>query len=99
MKAIRKFVNDFQRIQNPVPSSPYLCPVNVVGYNTVTIFNNTVTPIAWANESNYIGSFQSKVVYRGNQKEVCMGILNIFLGEKIVGFDAPEATVVKKKYI
>ena len=96
---IKKFVNEFQRLHNPIPSGPYAWNVSVVGYNTVYIFNNTIIPISWANEYNIIQGYQSKVVYRGNEEEFCTGILNIFLGEQISGNPSPECTVVKKKYI
>lgn len=96
---MRSYINEFQTLQKAVPSAPEIYAVDVVNYNTVYLFNNTVTPISWGNEYNTLGSYGKAVIYKGNENEINTGTLNVYLAEQIIGQPIPEATVVKKRFI
>jgi len=97
---MQSFVNNFQTLTKQYSSAAQEdFNINIKGYNSVTIFNNTISNvIAWDNIYNPIQPMQ-KIELSGNDLEKIYGVLKIILFEQVIGFPAPKCVLVKKTYI
>ena len=96
---MRGFVNNFQTVTKQVPGSAQEeFNINIKDYNSITIFNNTISNlVSWDNVENYLLP-QSHYVINGEENQFLHGILKIILFEQVVGFPEPKVVLIKKRY-
>lgn len=97
---MREFVRDFQTVTKQVPGSAQEnIEIKIKDYNNVIIFNNTTSNlISWDNDDNYILPM-GFVELSGDTDQYIYGKLVVILFEQVLGYPAPKAVVVKKRYI
>jgi hypothetical protein len=96
---MREFVNEFQTVTKITPGAAEEAQdINIKGYNSITIINNTSSNIpSWNNTENYI--LPNGVVFlKGDTDEFITGVLRIIMQEQVIGFPDNKVIIIKKRY-